>query len=388
MAVGYDSALVRYGELSLKGPLVRTEFEVRLAANIADCLKRAGVDHVISRTRGRIAVGTSQPARASELVSKVFGVVSVSPAITVPANIEAIKEAALRVAGQRIVQHTPFRVDTNRGDKSFPMTSQQVNVEVGEEIRRNTGGKVNLGSPSVTIGIDIRQRAFIFDQVFKGPGGLPLGTAGKAVSLFSGGIDSPVATYLIMKRGCEVVLLHFDNAPFCPAKSRDRTVKVARVLAGFASGSRMKLLIAPLGHCLSSFIEDCPRGLTCTLCKRMMTRIAERVANLHGCTAIVSGSSLAQVCSQTMQNLALTVSASSIPVLMPLVGLDKEEIVEVAKRIGTYGESTSISVTCTATPRHPRTAPTKKEVEEAEAGLDIEVMVKRSIDGIEEVELA
>jgi len=326
--------------------------------------------------------------RASELVSKVFGVVSASPTVSVPPKIEAIKEAALQLAKQRIVQHTFFRVDTNRGDKSFPMSSQQVNVEVGEEIRRETGGKVNLESPSITIGIDVRHKAFIFDQVLKGPGGLPLGTAGKAISLFSGGIDSPVATYLIMKRGCEVVLLHFDNAPFCPARSRDRTVKVARVLASYACGSRMKLLIAPLGHCLSSFIDDCPRGLTCTLCKRMMTRIAERVANLQGCTAIVSGSSLAQVCSQTMQNLALTVSASCIPVLMPLVGFDKEEIVDIAERIGTYGESTGVAVTCTATPRYPRTAPTRKEIEEAEAGLDIELMVKRSLDRIEEVELA
>ena len=388
MAPAYDSVLVRYGELSLKGPLVRRKFELRLAANIGDCLKRAEVDHVISRTRGRIVVGTSQPMRASELVSKVFGVVSASPTVSVPPKIEAIKEAALQLAKQRIVQHTFFRVDTNRGDKSFPMSSQQVNVEVGEEIRRETGGKVNLESPSITIGIDVRHKAFIFDQVLKGPGGLPLGTAGKAISLFSGGIDSPVATYLIMKRGCEVVLLHFDNAPFCPARSRDRTVKVARVLASYACGSRMKLLVAPLGHCLSSFIDDCPRGLTCTLCKRMMTRIAERVANLQGCTAIVSGSSLAQVCSQTMQNLALTVSASCIPVLMPLVGFDKEEIVDIAERIGTYGESTGVAVTCTATPRYPRTAPTRKEIEEAEAGLDIELMVKRSLDRIEEVELA
>ncbi len=388
MDVGYDCVLVRYGELSLKGPMVRKKFELRLAQNIGDCLRRANLDHEISISRGRLIIGTSHAVVASELVSRVFGVVSASPAITVPTELDAVKNAALRLARERVTAHTPFRVETNRADKSFPLTSQQLNAEVGERIRRETGGMVDLENPAVTIGIDIRHRTFIYDRVLRGPGGLPLGTSGRAISLFSGGIDSPVATYLIMKRGCEVVLLHFDNAPFSPAASRERTVRAARIVAGYGCGSRMKLLIAPLGHCLSSFIERSPRGLTCILCKRMMTRIAGRLAEVHGCQAIVSGSSLAQVCSQTMENLTLTLSASPIPVLMPLVGLDKEEITGIAKRIGTYDESTSIPVACTATPRHPRTAPTREEVEEAESKLEIETMVRRSIQGIESVDLA
>lgn len=384
----FDCVLVRYGEIFLKGPTVRREFELRLASNISDCLDRAGIDHTLSRTRGRMIIKTSIPKEACTAISKVFGVVSVSPAVTIESNLQAIGRSVLRLATGKIDVDTSFAIDTNRGNKSFPKTSQDVNTEIGEMVRMETGGRVDLGNPSVTIGIDIRERTYIFDEIISGPLGLPLGTAGRTLSLFSGGIDSPVATYMMMKRGCEQVLLYLDNTPFTGADSMQRAIEVAKVLNSYSYGSRMKFLMVPHGHSLSSFIKKCPHGLTCTLCKRMMTRVAEEVARIEGCSAIINGSSLAQVCSQTMTNLALTISATSMPVLMPLVGFDKEETIKIAKNIGTYKESSSPVTPCSAVPRWPRTRPGQRDIESAESKVDIQNLLKCSIDGIKEIDLS
>jgi len=388
VATNRDYVLVRYGELSLKGPVVRREFESILMRNISDCLDREGIEHEVSRVRGRILIKTARSREASAAISKVFGVVSSSPALSVRSELGEIREAVRHLAAERIGRETTFAIDTNRANKSFPLTSQEVNEELGDVVREERGGKVDLKNPSVTIGIDIRDRTYVFDERFRGPGGLPLGTSGRTISLLSGGIDSPVAAYLMMKRGCEQVLLYFDNDPFVGIDSRNRAVRVARILNSYACGATLKLLVAPHGHSLKAFVENCPRGLTCTLCKRMMVRVAGEVARREGCQAIVMGSSLSQVCSQTMENMVLTSSASSIPVLMPLIGTDKEDVIATAKRIGTYEESTRRVEPCGAVPRRPRTRPDLAEVQEAEENINVEGLVRESLEGLEVIDLS
>jgi thiamine biosynthesis protein ThiI len=382
----YDSALVRYGEIALKGRPVRRRFEDRLARNIADCLRRNGTEGTVRRIRGRIVVETPAAREACLHLRRVFGVVSCSPCRTTDSRMESIRGTALGLASSLLKPGATFAVDTNRGLKSFALTSPQVNREVGEEIRQATDAKVDLGNPSLRIGIDIRESTYVFHETVPGPGGLPLGTAGRVLSLFSGGIDSPVATYLMMKRGCESDLLYFDNRPFTGEDVLKEMLSVAAAMREYASGSSMRVLVASHGQALSNLRKASGR-LTCTLCKRLMVRVGGELCRRRGYDALVSGSSLAQVSSQTMANLSLTLSATPVPVFMPLVGLDKDEIIGLAKAIGTYDASSRTPAECAAVPRHPSTSPPADSVTEAEAHLDLDGMIDREIQGIREIDL-
>lgn len=388
MAPPYDTVIVRYGEIALKGPSVRRSFEERLRGNISDCLNKDGIDHVVESMRGRILVRTSRAGDACRSISRVFGIVTVSPAISTSSCMEDIVESTLSLARSVVTPGKSFAVSTNRGDKSFPITSQEVSSRVGETVRVETGGRVDLGNPDVVLGVDVREETYIFRETLPGPGGLPLGTAGRVMSLFSGGIDSPVGAYLMMKRGCESHLLYMDNSPYADVATTERAVGVAQILSRYSCGFEMKLFVAPYGHVLRSIIENCPRRLTCTLCKRMMTRIAGAVAGMEGCDAVMNGSSLAQVCSQTMPNLALTLSVGSVPVLMPLLGFDKDEIISIARRIGTYDSSSTRTEGCTAVPRHPKINPTPGEIEKAELELEMEKLIAEAIGGIQRISLS
>ncbi len=382
----YDCALVRYGEIALKGRPVRRRFEERLARNMADCLRRYEIEGTVRRIRGRIVVETPDAREACSQLRRVFGVVSSSPCRTTESRMNSIEDAALGLASDLLGPAATFAVDTNRGLKAFPLTSPEVNGQIGEQIRKTTGAKVDLVNPSVTIGIDIRENTYLFNETVPGPGGLPLGTAGRVLSLFSGGIDSPVATYLMMKRGCESDLLYFDNRPFIGENALEEMLSVAAAVQQYASGSRMKVLVASHGEALAD-LQKASGKLTCTLCKRLMVRVGGELCRERGYDALVSGSSLAQVSSQTMANLSLTLSATPVPVLMPLVGLDKEEIIDLAKAIGTYESSSRIPAQCSAVPRHPSTSPRSGSVVEAEGRLDLEGVVEKEIESITEIDL-
>jgi thiamine biosynthesis protein ThiI len=383
----YDCALARYGEIALKGRPVRRRFEDRLTRNIADCLRRNEIEGTVRRIRGRIVVETPAAREACSQLRRVFGVVSSSPCRTTDSRMSSIEDAALDLASTLLGPGATFAVDTNRGLKAFPLTSPEVNGRIGEQIRNATGAEVDLGNPSVTIGIDIRDSTYLFNETLPGPGGLPVGTAGRVLSLFSGGIDSPVATYLMMKRGCESDLLYFDNRPFTGENALEEMLSVAAAVQQYASGSRMKVLVASHGEALTD-LRRASGKLTCTLCKRLMVRVGGELCRERGYDALVSGSSLAQVSSQTMANLSLTLSATTVPVLMPLVGLDKEEIIDLAKAIGTYEASSRIPAECSAVPRHPSTSPRAESVVEAEGRLDLEGAVEKEIESIREIDLA
>lgn len=383
----YDCALARYGEIALKGRPVRRRFEDRLTRNMADCLRRNEIEGTVRRIRGRIVVETPAAREACSQLRRVFGVVSSSPCRTTDSRMSSIEDAALDLASTLLGPGATFAVDTNRGLKAFPLTSPEVNGRIGEQIRNATGAEVDLGNPSVTIGIDIRDSTYLFNETVPGPGGLPVGTAGRVLSLFSGGIDSPVATYLMMKRGCESDLLYFDNRPFTGENALEEMLSVAAAVQQYASGSRMKVLVASHGEALAD-LRRASGKLTCTLCKRLMVRVGGELCRERGYDALVSGSSLAQVSSQTMANLSLTLSATTVPVLMPLVGLDKEEIIDLAKAIGTYEASSRIPAECSAVPRHPSTSPRAESVVEAEGRLDLEGAVEKEIESIREIDLA
>jgi thiamine biosynthesis protein ThiI len=383
----YDCALARYGEIALKGRPVRRRFEDRLTRNMADCLRRNEIEGTVRRIRGRIVVETPAAREACSQLRRVFGVVSSSPCRTTDSRMSSIEDAALDLASTLLGPGATFAVDTNRGLKAFPLTSPEVNGRIGEQIRNATGAEVDLGNPSVTIGIDIRDSTYLFNETLPGPGGLPVGTAGRILSLFSGGIDSPVATYLMMKRGCESDLLYFDNRPFTGENALEEMLSVAAAVQQYASGSRMKVLVASHGEALTD-LRRASGKLTCTLCKRLMVRVGGELCRERGYDALVSGSSLAQVSSQTMANLSLTLSATTVPVLMPLVGLDKEEIIDLAKAIGTYEASSRIPAECSAVPRHPSTSPRAESVVEAEGRLDLDGVVEKEIESIREIDLA
>jgi len=387
MARQPDVVLVRYGEIFLKGPQVREGLESLLASQISRCLERVGITHKVKRMRGRMVVKTPDPRGACEAVRNIFGIVSVSPSFTVEKALADIAACAVEIARASIAEGETFAIDANRADKTFPLTSQDINSTVGESVRVATDATVDLGDPDLTIGIDIRDDAYLYIEVVDGPGGLPLGTSGRGLCLFSGGIDSPVACYLMMKRGCEQELLYFDNQPFADSTTLDRAVSVARRLRAHSCSSHIKMLVAPHGHSLEDITRQAPRGLTCTLCKRMMVRVADAVASERGLDVIINGSSLSQVCSQTMPNLKLTILASRTPVLMPLISFDKEEIVAISRRIGTFDASIAPATECSAVPDQPRTKPTLAEVIDAESKIDVNGLVGTTLDGIREIEL-
>lgn len=371
--------VIRYGEIFLKGPVLRSRLESKLAVNISQCLEEAGIESNVKRIRGRLVVFTSEPHRACKYLPKVFGIISLSPAISTRSDIQSIGEEVRNLARDELMEGDTFAIDTNRGDKNFEKDSQEVNTIIGDLVRKSSGATVDLDDPDVVIGIDIREDSYIYLDEIQGPKGLPLGASGRALSLMSGGIDSPVACYLMMKRGCEQDLLYFDNRPYSSRGKNRRAEAVARVLKSYSCSSGMCFLISPLGEMLTTLIQRCPRELTCTLCKRMMMRVADGIAEDRGLEAIISGDSLSQVCSQTMTNLALTTGVANRPVLMPLISLDKDEIVEIARSIGTYEKSIARVTECQAVPSNPRPRPDPANVEEAEDALDLDGMVEKTV---------
>ncbi len=374
-----NCVVIRYGEIFLKGPVVRSRLESKLAGNISHCLQEAGIESNVERIRGRLVVFTNKPHRSCKYLRKVFGIISLSPAISTRSDIQAISDEVHNLAMDVLTEGDTFAINTNRGDKTFEKDSQEINTLIGDLVRKSTGASVDLDDPEVVIGIDIREDSYIYLDEIHGPKGLPLGASGRALSLMSGGIDSPVACYLMMKRGCEQDLIYFDNRPYSSRGKNRRAKAVARVLKSYSCSSGMRFLISPLGEVLTTLIQRCPRELTCTLCKRMMMRVADGIAENRGLEAIINGDSLSQVCSQTMTNLALTTRVTNRPVLMPLIALDKDEIVEIARRIGTYEKSITRVTECQAVPSNPRPRPDPVNVEEAEEALDLDGMVEKTV---------
>lgn len=361
-----EVCLVHYGELALKGKN-RGYFEEALIRALAARLDGRRV----RRRYGRLIVeGWGPEVRAA--LGSIPGIKHFARAERVPLDLEAIKEAAIRLA--EAAPPGPFAVRTKRANKAFPLTSMEVNRLVGAAIVARTGRAVSLAEPKLTVYIEIcEQEAYVYAERLPGLGGLPPGTSGKVVALVSGGIDSPVAAFLMMKRGCEVVLLHFFNETIHSLKVRGKITSLAERLATFQG--KTKLYMVPFGGLQREIIRAVPAKYRMLVYRRTMMRLAEEIARLEGAKALVTGDSLAQVASQTLDNLRVIYEATSYPVLAPLIGSDKEETIALARKIGTYEISILPYEDCCSfmVAPHPETHGDPETIAALEKGLALDL---------------
>ena len=366
--------LAAYNEIALKSSYVRSSLERRLAAQITYALVRGGYPEARARRRfGRIIV-EGVPKEAASIVANVFGVVHAIPAEATGSGLEEVEKLAVEVAGGLLKEGSTFAVRPNVVGE-HPYGSREVAVRAGAAINTAYADrriKVNLTRPDVTIGVEVRDKeAFVYSGVVDGVGGLPYGSQGRAVSLFSGGIDSPVATWLLMKRGVEVHPLFMDQTPYVGESYLKRAREAFESIAKYAPMEGFSLYSAPMGPVMERILESPEPRFTCILCKRAMYRIAEEFCNYMKAKSIITGESLGQVASQTLDNLYVLDASVSIPVLRPLIGFDKVEIEDMARRIGTYSVTAHKVEGCKAVPSTPATTSRIVKIEALEASLGL-----------------
>ena len=383
--------LLKLGEMVLKG-LNRHSFEDKLQANIHRRLNGLGRFRVYTRqstTYVEPMEDSCDMDAAWEAMKKVFGVVGLSRARACDKDKDAILRACHEYLDDRLRSARTFKVETRRADKTFPMTSIQLSQYVGGELDELYPNlQVDVHHPELTVYVEIRDyAAFVHANPDPGAGGLPVGINGRAVSLLSGGIDSPVASYMIAKRGVALDMVHFFSYPYTSPEAKEKVLELARLLTPWCG--HLTVHVVPFTAIQEELRRSCPEEMFTLVMRRFMMRIAQRVAKRCGAKALVTGESLGQVASQTMDAMTVTGQVVSIPVLRPVVGMDKEEIVQISRKIGTYDTSILPYEDCCTvfTPRHPRLRPTVEEAEAAEAGLDIEAMVQAAVDGIERIRL-
>lgn len=374
--------LVRYGEIFLKG-LNRPYFIRALIRKIRYALRGTGSNVWIHD--GRIFVeGFEDLETVTDRVTRVFGVHSVCPAVEMPKeDFDAIcAKAAAMMAGMK----GTFRVNARRSDKRYPMTSPEINAEMGGRIlEANPDLRVDLHEPEHVMNVEIRDSAYLYVKVIPAVGGMPVGTNGNATLLLSGGIDSPVAGWMIAKRGVQINAVHFHSFPYTSEQAREKVLDLARKLSYSCCG--IKVHVVPFTEIQLQIRDHCPEEYTTLIMRRFMMRIAERVARNTDSGGLITGESIGQVASQTMEALGATDSVVSMPVFRPLIGFDKSEIIDIAKKIDTYELSSLPYEDCCTifTPKHPATRPKKEKVEEAEAVLDVEGLIQAAMEGIEVV---
>jgi tRNA uracil 4-sulfurtransferase len=377
------SIVVHYQEIALKGKN-RPWFIARLVNNI----RHATSDLDIRAVRplvGRLELQLGPTAtyeQVRERLARVFGIANFSKAARAPLDIEAMAAAILRDLGD--LDPESFRVTVKRADKRFPMKSPEIEREVGGRIKLAKGWRVDLDKPALTVSIEMLTReAFYTFAKERGPGGLPTGVSGKVACLLSGGIDSPVAAWRMMKRGCSAVLIHFHSYPFLSRASQEKVRELAQLLTTYQL--RTRLFLVAFGEIQRQVVLAAPAPLRVVIYRRLMMRIADRIARANGARALVTGEVIGQVASQTLENMSLIAAATSLPILRPLVGMDKEEIVEQAGRLGSFEISIVPDQDCCQlfTPKHPATRATRAAVEEAEGRLPIEEMVAQAVEQAE-----
>ncbi len=383
-------AIIHYHELALKGRN-RPFFEQRLVKNLRLVLRDLGVrqvDALHGRIRAALADDTPWEA-VSERLGRVFGIAHYSLAHSVPMDLAHPSLDELKLAiGRAVAPLTfdTFRVSTKRADKRFPFTSVDVDREIGAHLCRLTGKKVSLGRPELTVQIELLTKAAYYSTKKEaGSGGLPVGISGKVACCISGGIDSPVAAYRMMKRGCRAVFVHFHGRPYVSRASEEKVRELVQLLTRHQSYSRLYLV--PFGDIQRQIVLGAPAAFRVVLYRRMMVRIAEELARKERCWALVTGDSLGQVASQTPENLSVVQEAVQLPILRPLIGMDKIEITEQAERIGTFETSIEPDQDCCTlfVPPHPSTKTSLDTIRKIERGFDLVALVKQ---GLEQVELA
>ena len=386
-----DIILLKLGEIVLKG-LNRKSFEQKLMRNLRRRLEPIGKFRVYC-LQSTVYVEAQEDGAdmdaAFAALKKVFGVIKLSRAAACEKDKDAIAKLAIEYLREDMERVRSFKVESKRSDKSFPMTSIQLSQYVGgllAEAYPNV--QVDVHEPALTVHLEGRElAAYVHATPVPGAGGMPVGSNGIAVTLLSGGIDSPVSTYMIAKRGVRLIPVHFFSFPYTSQQATDQVVELGRPLTAYCGS--MTIEIVPFTHIQEEIRAKCPEEYFTLVMRRFMMRIATRIADANGCKAIVTGENLGQVASQTMEAMASTQAVVDLPVLQPLIGMDKEEIVTLARKIGTFETSILPYEDCCTvfTPRHPRTHPKLKDVEAAESALDIEALVDEAVKGIERIRL-
>jgi len=404
----YNVILVRYGEIILKGNN-RKYFENKLVENIKYVLKDENVKIIYSQAR--IFVEPADIDRMDTIMTKltkVFGIVSVSPAVKTEANMDSIIKTSIELIRTRpviairdcgrvprnLVAFTikenafedTFKVEARRQDKAFPLTSPEICRTVGHHILENVEGmKVDVVNPKITLNVEVRNGAYIYFETIPAFGGMPVGTNGKGLLLVSGGIDSPVAGFMLAKRGVEIDALHFFSPPYTGPKAKEKVLDLCRIVSTYAK--KINLYVVNFTEPQLQIRDNCPHEQLVLLMRRIMMRIAEKVAHEKGCQALITGENIGQVASQTMESIVATNDVVDIPVFRPLIGMDKNEIIDYARKIGTYETSILPYEDCCTVfvPRHPETKPKIFKLVESEKKLDIDKIVEECIDGIETI---
>jgi thiamine biosynthesis protein ThiI len=376
-----DSVLIRYHEIALKKGN-RPYFTELLKRNLVTAVKDLGVKEIRSLPARLLLTFKSNIDQTTVVgrIKSVFGVANFSTVERTARDLDVIQSRILDSLNG--MSFSSFRIETQRGDKNFPLTSPEINRQLGAPVKERSGARVDLTNPELTITVEIlpREAFFGFNRI-QGAGGLPVGASGRVVSLISGGIDSPVAAYRMMQRGCRLIFVHFHSAPYLDKTSQEKVRTLVSTLTRHQYLSRLYLV--PFGDIQRQIVTAVARPLRVVLYRRMMLRIAEAVARATKAKALVTGESLAQVASQTLENMAVIQQASTLPILRPLVGMDKQEIIDQARRIGTFDISSIPDQDCCQlfVPKHPATKARTREVEEAEASFNVQEMVRLGIEG-------
>ena len=379
--------LLKNGEIALKG-LNRHAFEDRLIKNARRKLMPVGEFH-FKKAQSTIYVEPQSDDydldEAVDRLQKVFGIAALTRACVVEKDFELICRTAAEYLKEELEDAATFKVEAKRSDKSFPMKSPEICAGVGEYLLEQYPHlQVDVHQPDVVVMVEVRDyAAYIHGSQIKGAGGIPVGSGGKAMLLISGGIDSPVASWMIAKRGVELYPIHFASPPYTSERAEQKVVELLKRVSLYSGG--MTLHIVPFTEIQEQIVKNCPEELFTIIMRRYMMKLAERVAQQCGCMALATGESLGQVASQTLQAIGCTDAAvTAMPVLRPLIGMDKEEIVRIARRIDTFETSIEPYEDCCTvfTPKHPRTRPVLKYVLEAEEKLDENGLMERAMAGI------
>lgn len=381
----YNILIAKYGEIGVKGKN-RYIFENKLIRNIRNMLKSIGTFNVY-KEYGRIYIDVDDTnyRQVMDEVRKVFGVVGVCPAIKKEKDYDLLKETAVKMLEEKVAEGAKtFKIESKRGDKSFRLTSQEMSIDIGGYVLThidNPKVSVDVRNPEVRITCEYRkEHILVYADAVAGYGGLPLGTNGKAMTLLSGGIDSPVASWLIAKRGVDIEAVHFHSYPFTNERSQEKVRELAKILSKYCGP--IKLHMVNTLDIQKAIAEKCNEEETTILSRRFMMRIAEEIGKSRYCDALVTGESIGQVASQTMQGIVCTNASVSMPIFRPLISMDKVDIIKIAEEIGTYETSIIPEADCCSlfSPKKPVTKPRLERIEKSESKLDVEGLIKSAIE--------
>ncbi len=381
-----DLILIKLGELILKGNN-RNRFEDRLMVNIKHALSKTG-SYRIEKAQGTMYVtprDDSPIGPAVEKIRKVFGITKISPAYACEKNMPSIYAGILEKMSDNLKNAKTFKVESKRSDKAFELKSPEISAQTGGFILQNFSNlKVDVKNPDITVNVDIREEyAYIYCEKIPGAGGIPTGMSGKGALLLSGGIDSPVAGWLMAKRGITLEAINFFSYPYTSQRAKEKVLSLADTLQDYAG--KIPVHIVPFTDIQLQIKDKCPSDLLTIIMRRFMNRISEKIAKNTGCGVLITGESLAQVASQTMQSMVVTSEVLTMPVLRPVVGLDKFEIIDYARKIGTFETSILPYDDCCTVfvPKRPDITPKLERVIEAESVLDIDALVEEAVAGTE-----